>query len=103
MNHDKRKHSRSAVSLETIYFTKGLGANNAEHMYYPGTITNTSDDGIGLRANHPHALNDQIWLDDLTIANRPRLATVRWVNNNDSNDNEYLIGLEFNHKMDVRQ
>lgn len=98
---DNRQHPRFPSSLETIYFTESSNLKGEDRMYYPGTITDQSAHGIGLRVSFQHSPNDLIWLEGLTglvgleALEKPRSAHVRWVNSHGMNSDEFNMGIEF--------
>lgn len=98
MSDDNRQQPRFPSSLETIYFTEASNLKGEERMYYPGTITDQSTSGIGLRVSYQHTPDDLIWLEGmvgLEKPNRPRPAHVRWVSSHGINSDEYRMGIEF--------
>ena len=93
---DKRQHHRFPSTLETIYFTELVTHNGEERMYFPGTIIDKSAGGVGLRVSYQHETDDRIWLEGVGTPSRPLPGRVCWVSNNDdSNNEEFLMGVEF--------
>lgn len=98
MSDNKRKHPRFSCALETIYYSEsGNSADDEERLYFPGTITNKSNHGIGLRVNYQHTANEIIWFEGLIEGGQPRPAKVCWVSNNDTDpdNSDFLMGVEF--------
>jgi len=95
MSNDKRQHPRMPSSMETIYFTELSTPQGDERMYYPGTIVDKSNGGIGLEVNYQHQTDDKIWLEGLGTPEKPMPARVCWVSSNGIDTNDYRIGVEF--------
>ena len=101
MNKDKRQHPRFLSSLETIYFTEINTPQGEERMYYPGTITDKSAGGVGLRVNFQHQTNDKIWLEGLGTTNKALPARVCWISTNNPDSDEYLMGVKFSFEDEI--
>jgi hypothetical protein len=95
MSDDKRQYPRFPSALETIYFTEIYTQDGDERMYFPGTITDKSAGGIGLRVNYQHETDERIWLEGLGTHNKPLPARVCWISTNDKDSEDYLMGVEF--------
>ena len=91
MSIDHRKYPRVSISEETIYFSKQ--EDDSERIHYMGTITNTSQGGVGMRVNFPHQPDDVLWVEGLDGHSTSQASTVRWVKGIDAESFE--IGLQF--------
>ena len=91
MSIDHRRYPRVSTSEATIYFSKQGG--DSERIHYMGTITNTSQGGIGMQVNFPHQSDDLLWIEGLDGHSNAQVSTVKWVKDIDSESFE--IGLQF--------
>jgi len=91
MNINQRKYPRTAAAEATIYFSRQ--EDESERIHYMGTITNTSQGGIGMRVNFPHQPEDELWLEGLDGFSKAQAGTVKWVKDIDLEIFE--IGLQF--------
>jgi len=88
---DHRKYPRATTSEETIYFSRQ--EDDSERIHYLGTITNTSQEGVGMRVNFPHQPEDELWLEGLDGFSQAKPSTVRWCK--DIGPESFEIGLQF--------
>lgn len=91
MSIDHRKYPRVSTSEETIYFSKQ--EDDSERIHYMGTITNTSQGGIGMQVPFPHQPKDELWLEGLDGHSTAQPCTVRWVR--DIAPESFEIGIQF--------
>lgn len=96
MERDKRQYARIDLSLETIYYAEDGVGEEAERMHYFGTITNMSKGGVGLIANFPHEVNEELWLEGIGQSSAPLAGLVRWVR---TYQDKYELGLQFRTAM----
>jgi hypothetical protein len=91
MSIEQRKYPRIATSEETIYFS--VDKDEPERIHYMGTITNTSQGGVGMQVSFPHQPEDLLWLEGLEGHSSSQAATVKWIR--DAGAESYEIGLQF--------
>ncbi|MFQ5470906.1 MAG: PilZ domain-containing protein [Gammaproteobacteria bacterium] len=75
---DLRRHPRIETIIDTIYYNYDEGNLEDGRMYYPGKIVNISKGGVGMIANYPHDIEDQIWLEGLPGISSPCKSSIRW-------------------------
>lgn len=93
MSHEQRLHPRTGLQEETIYFTEERRGYSNERIHYSGMLINISKGGIGLRASHPHGLNELLWFEGLEGISKAQPASVKWIKANGEEDFE--LGVEF--------
>lgn len=89
MSREQRIHPRTELLEETIYFSE----EQSDRIHYSGTLLNISQGGVGLRASHPHAINERLWLEGLEGYNRAQPGLVRWIKELDAE--LFEVGIEF--------
>lgn len=98
MSKEKRLHPRFPTSLDTIYFREDP-ANGNDRMYFPGTVVNKSNGGIGMVVSFPHELSHELWLEGLGLNRDPISGSVCWITKGAAAD-QYHVGIEFSEASD---
>lgn len=93
MSNELRIHPRTELLEETIYFSEAHKGYESERIHYSGTLVNLSKGGASMRVSHPHAINEELWLEGLEGINRPQPATVKWIKECD--EELFEIGVQF--------
>ena len=88
---DKRRHPRQRADLDIFYYTEVRSGDGTSRVYYPGTIVDTSEQGLGILTSCPHQLEERLWFETLDKHRRPVAGHVRWV---EGGGNRYRLGLE---------
>lgn len=93
MPQEKRKYPRFPTSLDTIYFREDPDNHN-DRMYFPGTIVNQSNGGVGMVVSFPHEPSHELWLEGLGLGENPIAGLVRWIVKGAAAD-QYHLGIQF--------
>ena len=91
MSIEQRQYPRITTSEETIYFS--VEKDEPERIHYTGTITNTSQGGVGMQVSFPHQPEDILWLEGLEGYSRAQATAVRWIR--DTGAETFEIGVQF--------
>lgn len=89
---EKRRHPRTATSMDVVYFIGGDGMRAPERIHYFGTITDLSRGGARLVVDQPHRAQEHIWVQGLRDTADTVPGRVRWVR---GQDGRYQLGVEF--------
>ncbi len=88
---EKRRHPRRHAHLDVFYYTEVSDSGETRRVYYPGTIIDTSQGGLGVLTGHPHRLQEQLWFEALGKDKQAVAGEVRWIEGSDS---KYHLGVE---------
>jgi hypothetical protein len=92
MSEEKRKYPRVGTSMDVLYYTGGAPGEGVERIHYFGTVTDMSLGGVRLVADHPHARDEQLWLQGIRGAPEIIAGRVKWVQ---GEQERYHLGVEF--------
>ena len=100
MTIEQRLHPRIPMQEDTIYFSvistdtpQPNGNSEIDRIHYPGTITDISRGGVGMRVSSPHHLGEEIWLEGIEGNNAPRPGRIRWMSHDEGSD-QFNIGIQ---------
>lgn len=89
---EQRRYPRVTASMDILYYTGGTPGEGADRMHHFGTVTDLSLGGLRLVVEHPHATEEQVWLQGVRGGPDIISGRVKWIA---GGQGHYNMGIEF--------